>query len=458
MSDTQYQAQVGPFTTAQPSETYGWPCYRPDPPRRAGIITALSVAASVIAPIYVADVTKPAPTLSWQSDTAYPSRIHRVTLPRAGFPAFTQNVQPIPGGAFASGGQVIATGTYDLWQYQALVGPLSTTAGVVGVAEYAWKPSYPDAHRPPLARSHQAYTADRFDAPASTTAPDFSWQAIIPARIEPRPPIHPRMVPNVVDPQWRAPQEPAIFASWRPVYPERPVRKLSIAYTVWAQPHFGVEVDVPVMAWTGWYLDPPVTRRDRPAQTGASTTTPPFVADVTVSSPVSSWQGVYPATVRRTPPTTTTTPEVGPLAIADVTDTSPTLGARAIYPDAVAPVKGLGAAQRAFVLDARWTTPTLAAAPALAQPVYPDRVYGRPVPTSHPDWRAPEYILDVTVPAPTLSWAPTYPDRVTVTYRHSEWMDSAQQAAIITAPNSLNILRFRRTFFGKAGTRRRGQS
>lgn len=63
------------------------------------------------------------------------------------------------------------------------------------------------------------------------------------------------------------------------VYPLRLARRISRAQYVWAEQHFGVIVNVPVMSWTGLYLDPPPRRKVR--RQGAGIVEPPWSAFIT---------------------------------------------------------------------------------------------------------------------------------------------------------------------------------
>jgi hypothetical protein len=104
---------------------------------------------------------------------------------------------------------------------------------------------------------------------------------------------------------------------------------------------------------------------------------------------------------------------VSPIFVPDVTVVVPPLGWQGRYADRVPAARRLLAgAQPAFHTDAQWTAPGVVAAPALSAPVYPDRVYGRPLVTRGTDVAAPILVADVTQVVTALSWRATYADRV----------------------------------------------
>lgn len=370
MSTTQYTPLVGPLTTTPPYETQRW-------------------------------------------DPIYPDRIHRRVLPRAAHLVAAANTLPLPNLVFAAGGGVIATGAYDLWQYQALTGPLASPLPVSSETS-GWRGHYPDLIRRATLPTAQrlAWAMDRFDPPGAATVPETSWLGSIADFSRPRSWIVAKTQAFAMDTRWLRPPDAANFIAFRPTFPAQTGKATPRHQHTWAEPPFGVEVQVPVLSWTGWYLDPPVRRRSSAVASGTRTTAPLFVADVTNPAPSLSWQGEQPARVwpKLWSVPAVTARDAGPVFIPGVTVVPPTLSADAIYPDrlyAKARVRG----PQAFTLDARWSAPTVIAAPDLAQPVYPDRIAATPQPAQHPDYRAPEFLTDVTLPAPTLSWAPEFPDQ-----------------------------------------------
>lgn len=413
MSDRQYQTIAGPLTTATPDETtVGWQRQLPAPVRRIATIALCMVA--VTAPVLV-PLQKDEPQTQDRWQPRYPDRISRTVLPRAAHLVTAQNIDPIVNVVFDMGGGSIPTRSTALWQYLGLTGPLDVPS--TEPLRLQWLPTYPD--RVPAAvrllpASQRSYQADRFDAPAAVTAPDSAWDAILPDR--PQYPIVQtyRAQAFAMDTQWLTPPIEVQFIGWRTKYPDQHPPRRGLAPYIWAEPHFVVEVDVPVMSWTGWYLDPPVRRVSPRALIGPRVLAPIYLADVTATAPDLGWQGHRPEQIHplRRSVAALHARSVVPPFVADVTDTAPTLSARAIYPDRIAAKVSLRvSAQRAWVMDATFAAPVPPTVPDLAAPVYPVRVYGRTRPTHHPDSVTPAYVLDVTVPAPSMSWQPEYPDR-----------------------------------------------
>jgi hypothetical protein len=340
---------------------------------------------------------------------SYPDHMPPRVLPRAHYLPYTVDTYPYPTiAAVPPGGTSIATGATRLWQYLGLVGPLTAPPAVPDVLN--WQPRYPDAIRTPKRAAWFApWQMDKFTAPTAAAVPDGSWQSTYPRQAHGRPKTAHRAPAFHMDTQWTAPVVQPSLTAWQLRSSYVPRRPRPVAPYTWAQPHFGVELRVPVMSWTGCYLDPPVRRQSRHAS-GARTVEPITVADVTISTPTLSWQGRYPATVPKVPRSLAALLARGvvPVYLADVTVVAPILSATATYSDKVWPRVGVRAPQE-FSFDARYTEPDEIIAPDMAQPVYPDRVYGKPVPTDHPKCVAPEFVLDVTLPAPALSWAPVFP-------------------------------------------------
>lgn len=397
MSDYQYQAEVGPFTTTTPYETaVGWQRQQPDPVRRPWA-AALVVMAGVTVVSPITDVPSP------------------------------------------SGGSVIPHNSTQITQYQALAGPLD----VPSTAPLAlnWQPQYPDgvAAVPRLQTGSQRwYVSDRADAPSAPGTPDQSWNVELPERVLMRVNTAYRAQAFAFDAVYPAPPIQVSLIGWRARYPDQHTRSRPLAPYVWAQPEFVVDVDVPVMSWTGVYLDPPPRLKQTRAHLAQAKTAPLNLADITTTVPDLSWTGVQPDQVPgpRRSAGTLHARAVSPLYLADVTVTAPTLSARAVYPDRIAPRISLSTgSQRAWTMDATWTAPAPVVAPPLAAPVYVHIVPGRPRPTVHPDLGMPEYVLDVTVPAPTLSWGPTYPDR-------QRWAVPVAQQQSFTADTTMFVTTF----------------
>lgn len=381
MSHFQYHALSAPLVPRPPTDAVATDAWQPVYPDRAarlgrpGLIAACAMA--IAAPLFVADVTQPAPALSWRAPMQPAQHLYRPYAPIR-YLVSASTVAPIATPTSTPGGSVIPTGSYQLWQYQAIAGPLILPPDAPLVLN--WQPVAPSQIAGRVAvRGSQAWAMDRFDPPTPPTVPDYGWNPILRTNPIPRSPTQIGAQAFANDTQWTAPVFPVSQLPWRPTLPG-PVRaKASIEYTQWAQPHFVVQSpDVPVMSWTGWYLDPPVRAR----------------------------RSVAEGTTRNQP-----------LYLADITVIAPTLSARAIYPDRVSPKAGLrAAAQQTFTVDAQWTAPAAVTAPAIPHPVYLSRMWPRARTAQYPAFVMPAFVLDVTVPVPTLSWKTTYPDRMARRY------------------------------------------
>lgn len=330
------------------------------------------------------------------------------------------------------------------------VAPLYVPDVTAVVPAGAWRPTYPDRLSPSvrLAAAGQLALAWAPDTPTvvnvetGTTAHDAGalGRPLVVQYVGHAGPV---VVPVV------APAAPDRVA---PVYPDRVARPVvrRAAYT-WAQPMFGVVVEVPVMAWTG--TAPDQIPRARPAVEGGRVEVPRYVPDVTapvtalswkgtqadrvpakpgllaaahqafafdrfqapgaVVAPDLSWQRIQPdAVVRRTRLTDAPEP-VAPLYVPDVTAPVPALSWKGSQPDAVPDKPGPRTAhQRAFAFD-RFDPPGTIVAPDLSwQRAQPDLVVRRLRLTEATEPVAPLFVPDVTQPVTALAWKGTQPDRL----------------------------------------------
>jgi hypothetical protein len=486
----QYAAIVGPVIVPAheaPQTLDRWePHFPASAPARQR--TVASETATAVVPSYVPDVTYPVVALQWSPsypDRALALRTHASRAPwLAAQPAYVPHVTPGPDDY---GGASIPTGSVPILQYQSLAGPLN--APVVPAPEMSWSPVYPERvwpRRGLIAGQQQAWGMDRFAAPDPVEVPPASWQFRLPATLPPQRAIHSsqqrayfadrfdaptaatvtalswapryqdvaRLRPGLHASRQRpfftdrdeAPQSPpAQPLSWAARYPDRILVRRSVAPYTWAQPHFAVVINVPVMSWTGHFPDLQPGRRRQPvAETQSvrpvldlqpdlygpvfpdrvpgraqivrapSFFAPEHVPDVTHPVTRLSWRPSYDD-LARGPARSVAAQEARatePLFVADVTEPPPALSWEPQLPDLVWPLAGLGAEQQlAFRSDARWLAPDEVVAPDLSAPVYPDAVPGRP-PLRQAQWHAqPELVPDVTQPVTPLSWAPVYPDR-----------------------------------------------
>lgn len=296
-----------------------------------------------VGPSFVPDVTNLVTANSWEPK--YPDRAIRKTLPTALQQALswsTHTPAPAvdPGSVtFGDSGQI---GPQVLLQYSSLFGPTSIPAPAPPfdpATSIGWNGIYPDLtrSRAGLHSSKQSFWHfDRFAAPTVIPAPDLT----------------------------------------QPVYPNRLPAKFRLATYVWAQPMFGVEVDVPVQSWdsyTGLYHYQPQRKPVTQRQTGFN------------------WSGFTP------------TPVVFDPVNAEWV---------AKFPDKVWPKTGLIiGAQQAFAFD-RFQAPTPVIAPDLIQPVYPNRLFSKyRIGDLEPLHRI--FVVPVVVPAEVWdSYTTLYPSRI----------------------------------------------
>lgn len=427
MSYYQYQPVVGPLTTSDPLETTtGWQRQPPTPydSRRRGIITALTVMACVLPATFAQGAVNP-PT-GWRP--TYPDRVVRRTVHAAHQPSYsTRTFQPPD--APVTGGSSIPTGSVQFLQYQAIAGAfLDAPTAAPGVQ---FDPVYPASiARPTLHVSRMpSYWTDRADAPTAPTVTALSWSPEYPDAIARRT-VHASRIPAVFADTETVPGAAASRnIAWLQRGVDRITRRHSLATYVWGQQHWGLEVDVPVMSWTGVYLDPPVRIRPRPF----GGTVSPVDITATPPAPTLSWKPTYADAVppRRRNPAALTPFQHGLPFVPDVTNPVTALAWRATYPDRV-PGKKRSADYPAVAMD-RITAPTPVTAPDLAAPVYPHRVYGKPRAAQYPDLQAVIGRQDPPPVVPDGSWIPKHPDRI----HPKRSLGTAQQLAFSFWPDPI---------------------
>lgn len=402
----QYTALTAPVwvpTQADEPQTQDrWaPHYADRVPAKPRTITYAPHPTAVAWPPFVPDVT--IQPLTWQP--TYPDRCPPPR--RTSFFAFSSEVNPPfqPPPFFDPGGQIIATGAIrQLLQYQSLSGPV-------------------------LLDTVQ---------PAPDQAASFGHAA---ERVAPRVGLHAsRQQAWAFDVQWGAPAAPTV-PDLLPQQFQHPLRRpVSRAVYEKAQPIFGVIVSVPVMSWTGLYLDPPMRRRVR-----YQPEPKPFPLDydttINPASPVLAWRPEYPDRVVRAIARHAAHAAEGtePVFIPDVTTGAiPVLSWSGCYPDRVPAARRLRTgAQPAWFSD-KFTAPTPIVVPDLAAPVYPDFARGRRPNTHHPAYLAPLLVPDVTQPVGGMEWLAIYPDRIDrgelPTYAKLSWTGVVFITEFIPAP------------------------
>lgn len=322
-------------------------------------------------PAYIADLTDPL-QVRWRP--TYPDWHPAKRLRTGAHPAlFTPFVQPQP---IFEGGRIIALGSIrTLLQYQAVTGPFQEDAAPPAPAPTAFSSWYPDrVWARPGSRTVQLQQAFAFDA------------------------------------AWEAPAAPTVPDIQPPVLAQVKIRTYPRALYTPSQPHFAVPVVVPVMSWTGIYLDPPPRRRVRHQPDHRPF---PIDYDATINppAPTFSWLARYPD---RFPRKVTREPglHAAPLYIPEVTTgPAPALSWRATFPERVPAKRRIRGGEPAYFAD-KFTAPAVVAAPDLAAPVYVNRVYGRQPLTHSPSYLAPEFVPDVTHPVGGMEWRALYPDRI----------------------------------------------
>lgn len=200
-----------------------------------------------------------------------------------------------------------------LRQYQAVAGPVEAPNTITGAPSNAIYPNRLARLRGLHASHHPSFFIDRFDAPTPVTAPD-------------------------------------IVA----VMPQIPVRrKPSSALYQPAHPMFGVQVDVPVMSWTGHYPDrlPHWHRRMHASRMPSLFWDTVLFPDVVVAPDLA--YAVFPDRLKRAGRPVEFPQVFAPLVVADVTTTAPALSWKPIYPDRLYALRGTRPSQHpSFFLHA----------------------------------------------------------------------------------------------------------
>lgn len=224
----------------------------------------------------------------------------------------------VPVRASVEGGEATPrTGTVPLVQYQATAAPVVVPSQVVSPVTGA-SPVYP-SRVPPRRRLHASqhrawFFDEQFEAPAAVT------------------------VPEVADTQTQMPRT-------------RPYRR---GCYVPGHPTFGVQIAVPVMAWTGCAPDRlPQWTRQRHARFSPAIFWDVLLFPAVVTAPDLA-QPVYPARIHRTPRLRAYPQPSWPPFIADATVVVPALAWQPEFPDRIWPDRGLAARHHlTFVFDPR---------------------------------------------------------------------------------------------------------
>jgi hypothetical protein len=455
----QYQAFTGPPNRLTiPIPDFWYPTYPAAIDRLPWPTTRVP---HTVLPIVVPDVTDPTPPLAWRPIA--PDALDR-TRRILSHPVITAPLHPLPDSppAWEMWAGVYHHPALDrlrLVTAPTVVEPLVLADITATTPPLSWQPAYPDRiDRRAFLSPEQITTVGSLETPPVLLAAVAYYPAQIP-RLRP----HAAFAPAWVMDQFAAPTPASVPQGVAAYYPASLDRLSSIGLRTMFQYYFGVEIEVPVMSWTGRYA-PPV----RPRQTRQlpQSVAPLYLADLTVVAPSLSWQGRYPDQIARTPklrdyPAWTADRFDPPTPISVPLLLVPTMPAQIALRTAGATL------QRAFfgreledTQIVQWferATPPLspalpwrppphvvaplvvpditAAAPELSwSPIYPEAIRRRPAIVLGLDLAAPLVVPDVTVTVSALSWQPRYPDRH-VYQRPAEFLATATswQIADVTA-------------------------
>lgn len=434
----QYQSTAGPVLIPAAAEPdFGWIGRYPDYIYRVAMPSSYSVG-----PLHVPDVTNPVPDRSW--DPIYPSRVPgpRRTIE---FPHFSQNIEPIPP----------ATGVPDQWtpiypdrispaerssEFRSPVGPLYVPDVTNPSPLLAWDPKYP--HRlvragrtadflfssrpvePPGAPAAPQFAAGgsgpmlgsipifQYQSLAGIVlivppppAPELSWSPIYPNRLYPKAGLDAARQQFWALDRFDAPAAPTAPQVLKAVYPDIIPRRYPHATYAWVPQHFPTIVDLPVMSWTGWYPDNPVTRK---RITASLLIIPPEFLP-----PAHSWKGWIPERIEPKRGLPVYKQQFWALDRFDAppSEPAPLLSWGGIFPPG--PFRrGQVAFYEFFWIDPRFIPPAAVVVPELSwKAIYPDR-HQYPELPEFPAFSHPVFIPDVTQAVTPLSWDPDYPERV----------------------------------------------
>lgn len=291
MSQIQYTSLVGPVQSSTPYETLGasWKATYPDRVSGRRPLTHH--------PSYVESLVFSVPyeTLGASWRPVYPDWVAR----RLFHPALQQPdghrrlyFDP-PQVVAAPGGMSPAVGSLPILQYQGIAQPFfATNVAPDVVRAEAWAVQLPSKVWPSrgLHASQQvAWVSDRFDAPTAAVVTALSWSPRYPDQLYAK-----RRVAQDLEftAEVRQPTPPlAPDSSWQTFCPYQRAARPSTHYLLWAQQHFGVEYEVPVMSWTGWFPD--LIARPRYQHLLGYVGAPGVVPDVTQPTTPHSWDPEY---------------------------------------------------------------------------------------------------------------------------------------------------------------------
>lgn len=364
-------------------------------------------------PIYVPDVTRVVPPLSWKP--TYPDRLR----PPPGLPAAAQ--------------QAYAADKFDPPT------PVTTLTG--------WLATAPDLIRRRPLPERERVSAPAFVPDVTQPVTALSWAPIYPDRgirakrlTDAPQAVAPLHVPDVTD--------PVTALAWRGAYPDRLTSKRLVAERATVQP-----------------IDPPAAAQQTPdlavavypsalvrtsARAHLSASQAEFGYSIAVVVPDLSWLRLQPDAVVRAKRLTETPQPVAPLFVPDVTQPVTARSWAPTYPDRVpGAVRLLVALQQPVTADTL-TTPGAITVPAQWTPVYPAFVARRTFhPSRLPAADARDRFDPPTPPVVTpLSWKAIYPDRIDrkptrgpamLPFRADLSPTAHTQAAHYINPHALNV-------------------
>jgi len=359
----QYQALAAPVLVPAAEITQWAPRY----PDRLGARVRIP-AGFTVGPLFVPDVTTPAPDRSWAP--TYPDRA--------------------PGPARSAA-------------FPPPVAPLFVPDVTNPVPDRSWAPTYPDQSLRPRLRPSLDRAQHVEPLPPAAPVPD-QWVPTYPDRVapiqRPRPSeaVAPLHVPDVTDPV------PAL--SWAPTYPDRIVRPQLTGPLVSAHPVEPIAAAAAVITLGGTQGGGHVRGlRSLQYVAVAAPVLVPAVAPETIT--VEKWLPRISVPVRRRP-------DVNRITWVEFSEVEDIPGVPVVvYPDRIVRRRPVQLPQQVGPL----VVPAPPVAPDQWPPSYPDRVLAARRAPQYPAVTAPLFVPDVTQPAPALSWAPTYPERVRRTPR-----------------------------------------
>jgi len=324
-----------------------------------------------VEPTYVPDVTDPAPPLSWKA--TYPDKIDRAPTPEGYFtePAYVPDVtDPAPPLSWKAvyPDQINKAPTPEGYS----VGSLFPIAEAAPAPELSWKPVYPDVlNRPVTVRNY--FVAPIYVPDVTDPTPLLSWEPQYPDRTPGYPTfdyLSPASARSIEPPAPEVPVEADAggFIGGDQIRPPRQIQYQALAAPVVAIPDAGAQAPTLIKA-----VYPDRIYRKHPL---AVYTWGQQHFGVEVEIPVEAWEGTYPAQVVRVKRNTPATTMVAPLEPPAPPPPAPDLSWQPEYPDILLKPKSR-IATNGYVTEvpSQLGDPPPPVVPELSwEPQYPDRL------------------------------------------------------------------------------------